>query len=236
MLRMLFGERPRKPEGKLLETMQEMERFAAMLHKHIGQGRDTDHKLRKAEIWTLGLQASLDELEQSQYAANRFAAKVKSDTIEAMSAEETLDYHRYLYFDKNAFIRIFALLDKLGTLLNDFLSLETERVKARFSYFTVLRTMRQRNVHPELTNLLGAVKDKYAEPMARLRKRRNTEIHYMNSEMQDDLKRNHQSYGEQHPLENLQEQTDDLAKGIEMVLETLRIVFEYACRQMRKRR
>ena len=45
-----------------------------------------------------------------------------------------MNYRRYVYFDKNAFIRLFALLDKLGTLLNDTLELNTEG-KASFLLF-----------------------------------------------------------------------------------------------------
>ncbi len=232
---MLFGEPPGKPEGKWGETVEKMKQFAAMLHDRIVQGDDKDHRLRKAEIYTLGLIASLDELEQSRYAAQRFAGRIASATIEEMTPEETLDYKRYVYFDKNAFIRLFAVLDKLGTLLNVFLGLGTERIKVHFSYFTVIRTMRQRGAHPELSKALNELKEGFSEPMGRLRKRRNTEIHYMNPEMQDDLAQNDQAYGEQHRLENLQELQDDLSKGLEMVLDSLRISFDYTGRLLRKR-
>ncbi|BBH21673.1 hypothetical protein Back11_30180 [Paenibacillus baekrokdamisoli] len=234
MLRMLFGEPPRKPEGKLLETMQTMERLIAIVHKQIAENHDLDHKLRKYEVWTQGLLYSLDELEQSQYAARKFGAMVTSASVGAMSPEELLNYHRHVYYDKNAFIRVFSILDKLGTLMNDLLHLQTERLKAHFSYFTVLRSMYQRNAYPELTRALTKLKDDYKEPMARLRKRRNAEIHYMNAELQDDLKQNHDAYGELHKLENLAQQTDDLAQGIQMVMEILLHTFEHAIRQIRK--
>ncbi|MFC5652443.1 Cthe_2314 family HEPN domain-containing protein [Paenibacillus solisilvae] len=234
MLRMMFGEPPRKTEGKLLETMKVMEQFAALLHKRIAVNQDENHKLRKYEIWTLGLLASLDELEQSQYAAQKFAAFITSASVDEMSPEELLHYHRHVYFDKNAFIRLFSLLDKLGTLMNEIFSLQTERVKVHFSYFTVLRTMDQRHAYPQLTQALTALKEKYKEATARLRKRRNTEIHYMNAELQDDLKQSHEAYGELHRLENLAEQTEDLAHGFTMVMDILKVTFEQAIRQMRK--
>ncbi|MBW7474414.1 hypothetical protein K0T92_06625 [Paenibacillus oenotherae] len=236
MLRMLFGEPPRIPEGKLLQTMQSMERFVDMLHKRIADGRDQDHKLRKIEIWSLGLLSSLNELEQSQYAAQQFAARVKSQSLQDMSTEERVDYQRHVYYDKNAFIRLFALLDKLGTLMNEFLGLQTERIKPHFSYFTVLRTMRVRNVHVELMGALNDLKDKNKDVLSRLRKRRNTEIHYMNSELQDDLRQSYESYGGNPRLENLQKQCDDLAQGVDMVLETLRLTFNHACSQLKKRK
>ncbi|REE92892.1 hypothetical protein A8990_103199 [Paenibacillus taihuensis] len=234
MLRVLFGEPPRKTEGKLLEAMQAMERYAELLNKQIEQGRDQDHKLRKYEIYTLGLIASLDELEESHYAASHYAALIKSATIEAMSPEERLNYKRYVYFDKNTFIRLFSLLDKLGTLMNEYLGLKTERVKPHFSYFTVLRNMLHRNLYPELNLPLQEMKEQNKPSMNRLRKRRNTEIHYMNSEMQDDLQQSHQAYSEQHQLENIALQVEDMKQMMDLVLDTLKLTFHHAYRQMRK--
>jgi hypothetical protein len=234
MLRILFNEPPRKPEGKLQETMQVMGQFVTLLHKRIAMNKDVDHKLRKYEIWTLGLLASLDELEQSQYAAGKFAALLTSASVDAMSPEELLHYQRHVYFDKNAFIRLFSLLDKLGTLMNELFGLQTERVKMHFSYFTVLRIMNQGGAYPELTRALTTLKENYKEPTGRLRKRRNTEIHYMNAELEDDLRQSQKAYGELHQLENIAQQTEDLAQGVTMVMDILRVTFEHANRQMRK--
>lgn len=236
MLRMLFGEPPRIAEGKLLQSMQAMERYIGMLRKHIAAGRDHDSKLRKLEIWTVGLLSSLNELEQSQYAAEQYAERVKSQLLNELSQEEWVSYQRYVYYDKNAFIRLFAMLDKLGTLMNEFLGLQTERIKPHFSYFTVLRTMRVRNVHIELMMALNTLKESNKDVLARLRKRRNTEIHYMNSELQDDLRQSYDAHNGNPRLENLQKQCDDLAEGIDMVLETLRLTFNHACSQLRKRK
>ncbi|QHW30745.1 hypothetical protein GZH47_07670 [Paenibacillus rhizovicinus] len=234
MLRFMFGEPPRTDAGKLLEANQAMEQYAALLNKRIEQGRDNDHKLRKYEIYTLGLISSLDELEQSVYAAGKYAELVKSETVEGMTEAEEMDYRRYVYFDKNAFIRLFSLLDKLGTLMNDYLHLETEREKPHFSFYTVLRRMVERNAYPELTVPLHKLKDEGKEAMNRMRKRRNTEIHYMNSEMQDDLKQNHEAYFEPHQLENLSQQTQDLAQMMDLVLETLKLTFHHAYSQINK--
>ncbi|WP_029192209.1 Cthe_2314 family HEPN domain-containing protein [Paenibacillus harenae] len=235
MLRFLFGEPQSEAKGKLAETFLQMEQFVSILSKKAQAGGDSGHKLRKFEIWTLGLKSSLDELEQSHYAALHFQHQISSSSVNQMTEVERMNYNRYIYFDKNGFIRVFSLLDKLGTLLNELLDMRTERIKPHFSYFTVLRQMREKKVHPELTWKLNEVKEKYKEPMNRLRKRRNTEIHYMNSEMQDDLIQSHRMYGEEVQLENIAEQSADLTQGLYLAMESLLLTFQYACGLMRKK-
>lgn len=235
MLRFLFDEPQREAEGTLAETFHEMEQFISIMSKKMGTGGDDDYKLRKYEIWTLGLHSSLDELEQSHYAALKFQHKITSTAVSQMTDVERIHYNRYIYFDKNAFIRVFSLLDKLGTLLNVLLDMETERIKPHFSYFTVLRNMREKKAHPELTWKLNDVKEKYKESTNRLRKRRNTEIHYMNSEMQDDLIQSSRMYGVEVPLENIAEQSADLTQGLYFAIESLLLTFQYACGLMRKK-
>ncbi|MFF2480775.1 Cthe_2314 family HEPN domain-containing protein [Paenibacillus sp. NPDC058071] len=235
MLRFMFGEEEREPEGSYVEAIRLMERFGDRLRGLIDSGKDTDHKLRTYEVWTLGLCASLNELEQSCYAADRFRRKIRSDSTEDMAEEESMNYKRYVYFDKNAFIRIFSIMDKLSILLNDLLGMKTERIKAHFSYFTVLRNMREKNAHPALTWKLNDLKENCKEPMGRLRKRRNTEIHYMNSEMQDDLVQRHKGYGDEVRLENIAQQAADLEQGFAMVTESMKLTFDYACGLLRTR-
>ncbi|MFS0727184.1 Cthe_2314 family HEPN domain-containing protein [Paenibacillus sp. 1P07SE] len=234
MLRFLFGQEPRQAEGLLLETMTEMETFVTLLQKRIALADERQHQYRKLEIWTAGLLASLDELEQSQYAAHQFGERVTSRYQSGMTPQETMDYYRHIYFDKNAFIRIFALLDKLGTFLNEWLLLDTANVKKHFSYFTVLRRIQERGVEPRLGERLQRIKDQYREPMSRLRKRRNTEIHYMNSELQDDLRQIRAAYGQDIPLEDIGAQLADLDQGCEMVMRTLKETYAYALGMMRK--
>ncbi|MEF2248577.1 MULTISPECIES: Cthe_2314 family HEPN domain-containing protein [unclassified Paenibacillus] len=239
MLRFLFNESVAQPEGELAEAYQAMDLFISLLHKKMNTLRDETtvfaQQLRRYEIWTLGLKASLNELEQSHYAAAKFRAMIRASSLQTMSDEERLNYKRYVYFDKNGFIRVFSLLDKLGTLLNELLAMHTERVKPHFSYFTVLRNMRQKQVHSELMWALNHVKEKYKEPMNRLRKRRNTEIHYMNSEMHDDLIQSQRMYGEEYPLENVRQQASDLTDSLTMVTESLLLVFQYGCRLAHKK-
>ncbi|WP_139990556.1 Cthe_2314 family HEPN domain-containing protein [Paenibacillus paridis] len=233
MLRFLFNEPQREAEGILAETFKLMDQFVAILSSKMKDGGDRVQQLRKYEIWTLGLRSSLDELEQSHFVALRFQHKIKSSSLKQMTEEERIQYNRYIYFDKNAFIRVFSLLDKLGTLLNELLDMRTERIKSHFSYFTVLRNMREKKAHPELTWKLNDVKEKYKESMTRLRKRRNTEIHYMNSEMQDDLIQSNRMYGEEIKLENVAEQSADLTQGLYLAMESLLLTFQYACKIMR---
>ncbi|MDQ6419847.1 Cthe_2314 family HEPN domain-containing protein [Paenibacillus sp. LHD-117] len=235
MLRFMFGETEREPAGGLEETYKLMEQFAGIASARIKQGAPQGDKLRKYEVWARGLRASLMELEQSHYAASIFKERIVSGSVEAMLPEEKLDYDRYVYFDKNAFIRVFSLLDKLGTLLNDMLEMKTERIKPHFSYFTVLRNMRDRNVHPELTWKLNEAKEQCKDAMNRLRKRRNTEIHYMNSEMHDDLIQSQRMYGEEIKLENIGKQAEDLAGCLHMAIESLRLTFRYANSLMRSK-
>ena len=147
---MLFGEPPAVPQGKLAEAVHAMTEYARRMHHKAEQGEDRDHKARTREVWTQGLISSLDELEQSCDAAGRYCELITSPSLDAMPPEERLNYRRYVYFDKNAFIRLFALLDKLGTFLNDTLELNTEAFKPHFSYFTVLRRMRRRSCIPLL--------------------------------------------------------------------------------------
>ncbi|WP_253944971.1 Cthe_2314 family HEPN domain-containing protein [Paenibacillus sp. NEAU-GSW1] len=232
----MFDEPERKAEGQLADAIRLMNQFAAMLQSRVEAGQDTDHKLRTYEIWTKGLLASLNELEQSCYAANRYRERVQAVSVSQMSEEELLDYRRYVYFDKNAFIRVFSLMDKLSILLNDMLEMKTERIKPHFSYFTVLRNMREKNAHPGLTWKLNDVKEKNKEAMNRLRKRRNVEVHYMNSEMQDDLVQSHKDYGEEVRLENIASQASDLGQGLELVVDSLSLTFQYACEKLQTRK
>lgn len=229
MLQFMFGEEERVPDGTFAETCSYMDQFISIVSKRIRGGQDPDNKLRKYEVWAKGLRSSLIELEQSHYAAIRFKERIKSGTVDEMSVEERLNYDRYVYFDKNSFIRVFSLLDKLGTFLNELLGMRTEKIKPHFSYFTVLRNMRERKAHPNLTWPLNDLKEHYKDSTNRLRKRRNTEIHYMNSEMQDDLIQSQRMYGAEIQLENIQLQAEDLTQCLHMATESLRLTFQYAC-------
>jgi hypothetical protein len=226
MLRQLFDEPRRKDEGLLLEASQAIVRFSDRLHKYNEANIDSSPKFKRIELWTRGLLLSLNDLEQSYYCASRYAERIHKTSLTDMSQEERDDYYRHVYFYKNGFIRLFALFDKLGYFLNDLLELHTEREKPHFSYFTVLRQMRKQNIQPQLEKKLYNYKVEYATPMKKLKEQRNTEIHYMNAEMQDDLMRIYYEHNPKDPLENLQQNMADLDKGLKLSMLCLLTVFE----------
>ncbi|WP_028546888.1 Cthe_2314 family HEPN domain-containing protein [Paenibacillus taiwanensis] len=230
MLRMLFGEAPRVDTGELLEAMTAMDHYLAKVRAVMEREGDPHHDWRKIEVWTVGLKTSLDELEQSMYASARFASLVTKQYQEEMNEEELDNYYRHVYFYKNGFIRLFSVLDKVGTLLNEALQLETGKVKNRFSFFTVLRQMNYLNSTPALTRQLMQVKDAHKDSLQRLRKRRNTEIHHMNAEMQDDLWQRHRSLNDKVRLENIQANVNDLKDGYEAVCQVLITIFTHLLR------
>jgi len=233
VLHELFNEEMMDHDEAIIEVHQLLDRYANKLSTMIVEDGQSNELWMKYEVWTLGLKASLDELIASQYAAKKFRHAITSTTIDAMSAEEKLNYARYVYFDKNGFIRVFSLLDKLGTFLNELLQLKTEKIKAYFSYFTVLRNLRENKLHSRLTIQLNEIKEANKEATNRLRKRRNTEIHYMNSEMQDDLIQKIRMYGERIQLENLDQQIQDLEQGLQMSIQSIKLSIEYAEKLLR---
>ncbi|WP_211746534.1 Cthe_2314 family HEPN domain-containing protein [Paenibacillus sp. Marseille-Q4541] len=227
MLRTLLGEPPRVNSGHLKEAMDAMAHILKLLILEIKKSTDPTHDYRELEIWTRGLMTSLDELEQSSFAASFYAAKIHATSTDDMGPDEKADYARYVYFYKDGFIRMFAVLDKLGNVLDDWYHLQTSKLKAHFSYFTVLKQLEYQPEHKGLLTKLCSLKDEYHEPMNRLRKRRNTEIHHMNVEMQDDLWQRHQALHGKIKLEDLKAFTTDLALGVDLVSRSLLESFEY---------
>lgn len=234
MLRILLGEPPRKNSGVLAEAMDNMAKIAALLRKEMSTHEDRNHEFRKLEVWTRGLISSLDELEQSWFAAAFYRKLVIAGYMDDMSTMEQGEYARYVYFYKNGFIRVFSLLDKFGTVLNSLYDLNTSKVKAHFSYFTVLRQFHSLKEHSVLADQLENIKNDYREPLENLRKRRNAEIHYMNSEMQDDLWQRHQGLHDKIHLEDLDSHLEDLRQGLEMVCKSLSVAFRYSNEQWHK--
>ena len=230
---MLFGERPKEWEGMSLDTVQLIERFAKRTSELAGRLPEQSAKFRTHAIWAEGLLRSLDELEQSRFAAKRYAQLIRHNHMDELSDEERLSYDRHVYFDKNAFIRVFALLDKLGTLLNDLLHLRTERMKAQFSYFTMLRNLRENHLHIELMKPLNELKERSQVAMSRIRARRNMEIHQMNAELKDDLSQSLANGGGRRTIEDLFSNMADLDQSWEMVLGSLNHSFRYACKWLR---
>lgn len=227
MLRALFGEPKRKDGEELLQVFRELDRFSSALASGKPGRRVPAEKLPQYAIWTLGFKDALDELEQSCYCSARYAEHIVSPFVDNMDESERDDYRRHVYFYKNALIRVFSLLDKLGYFLNDWFGLETERVKERFSYFTVLRNMHERKAHPALQQQLYELKTQYKIPLASLRKQRNMEIHYVNAELLDDWMQTSYRPGDKLKVENVRAQAEELGQAYSMVTGTLLAVFAY---------
>ncbi|MDR0268262.1 Cthe_2314 family HEPN domain-containing protein [Paenibacillus sp.] len=227
MLRTLLGEMPHSNNGLLEEAIEAMHQTVQQLQGEIEKNADPSHDFRRLEIWSRGLISSLNELEQSWFAACFFRKSVKAGYVDDMNIQEQCDYARYVYFYKNGFIRVFSILDKLGTVLNDLFDLNTSKVKAHYSYFTVLRQLHYLRHHPKLVDELSCIKNDCRDVLNVLRKRRNAETHYMNVEMQDDLWQRHQGLNNKVELEDLDKHLDDLKQGLDMVCKSLIAAFRY---------
>ncbi len=227
MLSELFGDLSHKNTNPLVEdAFKEMGQAIQLLQKEMNRYEDPTHDLRKLEIWTRGLVSSLIELDESYAVAYLFRKSIIiAGFMDDMSAKEQLDYARYVYFYKNGFIRVFAVLDKLGTFLNEVYDLQTSKVKSQYSYFTVLRQFSYNHTHESLGHLLVAIRDEYRQPINDLRKRRNAEIHYMNVEMEDDLWQRHQGLHDKILLEDVDKHLLELKQGVDMVSRTLSTVY-----------
>lgn len=234
MLRSLLNEPKRTDQGDLLRALQAIELYRSKLER-IGPGghpsrSQSGQAIPRLELWAQGFALGLDELEESQHCAELFGRRVKASFVDEMQEEEREDYHRYLYFYKNAIIRVFSVLDKLGYFLDELYMLQTGRVKARFSYFTVMRQMHERKIEQELEQKLFDMKKQYEEPLRRLRSQRNMEIHLLNAEMVDDmlLAKNATHANGRQKVENLVQNLSDLAASQEMVFRAVEAVFRHA--------
>lgn len=227
MLRMMFGEPKRTDDGLLLEASVAIRGYVAQLERRQRRGAANATALGQLAIFAGSFIDALDELEQSCYCCRRFGARVRRHFEHEMQEEERDDYHRYVYFYKNAFIRIFSILDKLGYFLNDALGLHTEKVKERFSYFTVLRHMQERKLHTYLVEQLLELKTAYKPSMDKLRDERNMEIHAMNAEIWDNMKHAIKTGSRRTPIENIPQNVRDLERGFEMVCRGLIAAFVY---------
>lgn len=237
MLRMLFDEPRRKDEGQLLHAFEAIRRYREKLDQMTRKVSYTPNKNEllapaRLDLWAQGFMDALDELEESRYAAGKFVQGIEASFVEDMEEPERDRYRQHIYFYKNAFIRVFSILDKLGYFLNDLYGLGTERVKPRFSYFTVLRQMHERKIQAELEQKLFDLKNAYQEPLRRLRSQRNMEIHLLNAEMVDDMMRAKHSrlHQDRQRVENLKLNIDDLDKSCEMVYRAVETVFLQAKR------
>lgn len=231
MLRFLFNEPRRLDSNELVTVQSAINSFQKIIYS--GKTRVEIPKERRArfDIWCQGFMDAVNELEQSQYVTRKYADKVNKKFIEQMTIEEADDYHRFNYFYKNGLIRMFSLLDKLGYFMNEIFNLRTEKIKPKFSYFTVLRNMRGRSSNMKwLEEQLTTLKNQHKATLDKLRNQRNMEIHYINVDMMDELMDENRRGGDRVRLENTQANMADLDTGCRMVMQAMNIVFTYLSR------
>lgn len=236
MLRKLLNEPERVDEGVLLAAFQAINNYQGRLKKKpYGRGKPAagDEEMNyRLGLWAEGFIEALNELEESKYCAEKFAESIRSVYVEDMPEEELDEYRRHVYFYKNAFIRVFSVLDKLGYFMNERFKLRTEKIKPKFSYFTVLHRMHELGVVSELEQQLFDLKEDCSEPLQRLRNDRNMEIHHVNPEILDDILRaKHEARkDDRQRVENLKGNLGDLQHCFDMVCRTVELVFRYAKR------
>jgi len=231
LLRFLFNEPRRLDSDELVMVQSAINSFRKIIFS--GRTRVEIPKDRQAryDIWCQGFIDAVNELEQSQYVARKYANKVNKKFTEQMTIEESDDYQRFIYFYKNALIRMFSILDKLGYFMNEVFDLRTEKVKAKFSYFTVLRNMRGGSANNQwLEQQLTSIKNENKSKLDKLRNQRNMEIHFINVDMMDDLLDENRRGGDRIRLENAQANMVDLDEGCHMVMQAMKIVFTYLSR------
>lgn len=235
MLRFLFDESHRKDEGLLLETNEAMSRFYEQMNAIAARSehakRPHKHsKLRHAHlnIWVTALKDALNELEQSKYCCIQYSSMYSSGTDLKSDA-----YRLHVYFYKSALVRIFSTLDKLGVFIDELFTLNTAKMKQRFSYFTVLRNMYKLKAEAPLEKELFQHKVLYQSAMSELRRKRNMEIHYVNAELLDDLESLSKDVVDPAEVEDIVLNIALLEQGYEMVLHSLHTVFIYANRWLK---
>jgi hypothetical protein len=225
---MMFGEPRRTDEGLLGAVNEAIRSYVRLLESVPPEERNLQE--RRYIIWSRSFIRALDELEQSQYAAVLYGSKVTKLYIDEMSETELDDYHRHLYFYKNAIIRLFSILDKLGHFMNERFRLKTEEIKSRYSYFTVLRNMHTNHLYAKLEEQLYELKVAYKAPVERLRNQRNLEIHTINADLLDDLllaAESKQAKDQRMRTESIQEHLKDLELGCKMTFTAGEHVFRY---------
>jgi len=232
VLRRLLGQQDDEGNEQVQRIIGLIDRYCRLLRVRYEDDLAANEPIYRIEAWASGFKDSLNELEQSQHAAEWFSLKVKKQFEEEMDEDERADYQCHVYFYKNAIVRVFSLLDKLGYFLNELYGLRTERVKQRYSFFTVLRQMKEATNLAELYLEMQEIKTEYKDPLNVLRNKRNTEIHYINVEMLDDLLQTRKHFTRANHVEDLQRNLNLLNQGCMMVYRTMETVFAYCIRRL----
>jgi len=249
LLRSIFNEERRRDEGLLQKTNRAIELFGRRLRELHPCDKPVPAKWIRLDLWAESLKSTLNELEQSIYCSAKYAAAFRNANgakangarengpiVEKLSEELRDHYRRHIYFYKNAFIRVFSVLDKTGYFLDTMFDANTAQIKQRFSYFTVLRRLHDTGLHPVLEKRLYRLKDRFQEPLDRLRKQRNLEIHSMNVELIDEVWRARSCFAEYHYVEPLDEHLNDLDAAFEMVCGSLYEIFTYCTDHLREQK
>ena len=236
MLRAIFHQSPRTDTGRLAEALKLMHAYADGVSRPIADAGKIAQKEFRFVLWTRSMITTLDELEQSIYCAEMYMKRIQYDSLEQMSEEEAADYRRHLYYYRNAVLRTFSTLDKLGSFINERYALGTERIKQRYSYYTVLRRMHEMIREEKLSQQLQVIKQKYQDPMHNLRIMRNHEVHAMNGEMLDD-EGHIRCYSDDcyEKIEDLTINMSVLQLGFVMVCESVITVYKYLQLQSQNR-
>lgn len=227
MLDESFEDIEDQTDKRLEEAIDSVKEYCSRLRKHHQRDSVIPPKMIRLEMWARGFVDALFELEYSLRNSEHFRQGIDQTYQEALGREQQKGYRLHAYYYKNGFIRIFSILDKLGYFLTQLFELEEQRRKSRYSYFTVLRWMHSTGRYVSLEQELFDLKIKYRKPMDRLRKMRNLEIHSINVEMLDDLHRELRGFNERNLIEPLDENLRDLREGYEMVLLSMKTIFDY---------
>lgn len=230
MLRRLIGQREDVGNEQVQRIIGLIDRYCSLLRASYEDDLEANEPIYRIEAWAGGFRDSLNELEQSQHAAGWFSRRVTKQFEEEMDEAERADYQCHVYFYKNAIVRVFSVLDKLGYFLNELYGLRTERVKPRYSFFTVLRQMKEAAGLEELYQEMQKIKTEFKDPLNILRNKRNTEIHYVNVEMLDDIQQTRRHFTRANHVEDLQKNMNLLDQGCMMVYRTMATVFAYCTR------
>jgi len=215
----------------LTDVQTSVRSFRRALARRQTRVKVDESKVVKIELWCQGFVDALNELEQSVYCSEQYSHHIHKAYLELMTTAEMDDYRRFVYFYKNGLIRVFSILDKLGYFMNELLDLRTERIKAKFSFFTVLRNLKGRGNFRQLEEQLNELKTKHRAILDTLRNQRNMEIHYINVEMLDDMMDDKRRGGDRIRVENVHRNVAELKLGYEMVCRSLTVTLTYLSRK-----
>ncbi len=235
MLHMFLGQSKTSHEPWYRLAIEEITGSIARLESYPISNVIDQEKYDRLITWCKGFTQTLCELEQSMLCCVHFANQVNCGVSSQEEISSNMDYQRFVYFYKNALIRVFSLLDKAGYFLNELFQLQTQLIKPRFSYFTMLRQLEQFRQHEKLYHTLEQLKHEFQETLFRLRDQRNSEIHYTNIELITPLMEQDVRLCHRFVPELVSDHLKDLHQGFQMVCFTMIAIFQYTSSRDPKR-